>query len=66
MIDETAKFCGIFSVTRTHGELGSDILEFLNRPPEIPPEKTVSFVLDNELIVPDEIKEFKPIIHKNL
>ena len=28
--------------------------------------KTVSFVLDNELIVPDEIKEFKPIIHKNI
>ena len=43
-MDETAKFWGIFSSTKVQGELGLDILVFLNIPPETPPANTVSFV----------------------
>ena len=42
-MEDTGMFSGIPSIF-THWELGSDILIFLNKPPETPPVNTVSSV----------------------
>ena len=62
-LEEAENLCDNISIIN-HGKkiIEGSKKELLN----IISTKTVSFVLDNKFIVPNELKEFKPILNKNI